>query len=87
MSKKSIATRLSVATGYPVTECNSIVEHLFDAIIEETNTNKRLVIRGFGSFLFKESKERNGRNPKTGEKLIINSRIKVKFVANRGFIK
>lgn len=87
MSKKSIASKLSRISGKPVSECIGIVEDVFDAIRMETNANKRLVIRGFGSFTIQNTQDRNGRNPKSGEKLLIKGRKKVKFTQSQNFFK
>ena len=86
MSRKSIASRISKDLGKPVTECMAIVDSVFDAIRAETNHKDRLIIKGFGSFIIKDTQSRNGRNPKTGEKLVIQGKRKVKFFSNPKFL-
>lgn len=86
MSRKSIASRVSRELGKPVTECEGIVDAVFEAIREETNHKNKLIIKGFGSFIIRDMKSRNGRNPKTGEKLIIQGKRKVKFLSNPKFL-
>lgn len=85
MSKKSIASRLSRKTGKTMSESLEIVEHFFDALREECNSNSLLVVKGFGTFSAKTTKERNGCNPKTGEKLIIKGKKQVKFRQSQAF--
>jgi len=86
MSKKSLATRLSKKTGKSVADSLELVELLFQAIKEDITETDRLVIRDFGSFYTSLQKERLGRNPKSGEKLIIKEKLKVKFKANPNFL-
>jgi len=44
----------------------TIVDAIFDAIIESLAQGRRVEIRGLGSFGIKQRKNRVGRNPKTG---------------------
>jgi nucleoid DNA-binding protein len=85
MSKKSLANRMSGITGKPVSECLGLVDSLFKAIRAETHDKNRLVIKGFGSFIVQTTGKRNGRNPSTGENLIIQGKRKVKFKPNANF--
>ena len=45
------------------------VKSILDAMRDSLNNNKRIEIRGFGSFSLNYRPARVGRNPKTGEKV------------------
>lgn len=51
------------------------VEVVIDAVLElignALQSNERVDLRGFGSFVVKDRKERQGRNPRTGETITI----------------
>ena len=57
-----------------VTELNRkdseiVVESLFESIVKALKSGDKLEVRGFGSFRIRERRARQGRNPKTGEKV------------------
>ncbi len=58
---------------------NSFVEITKDTLKEEG----RLALAGFGSFIVSERKERQGRNPKTGETMTIKASKTVRFRAGK----
>ena len=60
----NIAGRLSHLTQK---DAEIIVNAIFDSMTDALAGGKRVEIRGFGSFSVKQRKERQGRNPKTGE--------------------
>ncbi len=45
---------------------------IIQTLIETLSNGERIEIRGFGSFSLRYKKTRKGRNPKTGETVIIN---------------
>lgn len=60
---KTLAERLSIS----MEEATIIVSTFFDSIKEALKNDKRVEIRGFGSFKIKEYQGYTGRNPSTGE--------------------
>jgi integration host factor subunit beta len=44
-----------------------IVNAIFDAMVDAMGQGERIEIRGFGSFVVKHRRAREGRNPKSGE--------------------
>ena len=48
-----------------------LLQELFAEILEAAKSGTRVTIRGFGSFEFRERKGRSGRNPKTGEQVVV----------------
>ncbi len=60
-------------------DSRKLVDELL-AIIKDTLVNgEDVLITGFGKFFVKEKKERRGRNPQTGEDLMLESRKVVIF--------
>ena len=51
-----------------------IVNTVFDALIAALQREERIEIRGFGSFVVKHRRARDGRNPKTGEIVSVSSK-------------
>ena len=48
-----------------------IVDTIFSCMTEALTRDERIEIRGFGSFVSKIRESREGRNPKTGEKVFV----------------
>lgn len=51
-----------------------IVNTIFDSMTRSLSQGDRIEIRGFGSFEVRTRKPRQGRNPKTGEKVSVGTR-------------
>ncbi len=66
-----IAGRLSTLSRK---EVDLIVDTLFDKMTEALTSGNRIEIRGFGSFEIRTRPARQGRNPKTGNKVFVTTR-------------
>ena len=51
---------------YSRRDAEVIVNSVFDSMAEALHQGERIEIRGFGSFVVKQRRAREGRNPKTG---------------------
>lgn len=60
-------------------QATHIVESLIEIIKSRLEKGDNILISGFGRFLVKFKWARRGRNPKTGEKIFINSHRNVVF--------
>ncbi len=47
------------------------VQTFIDCIVDSIKRGEKVQISGFGTFIIREKKERMGRNPKTGAKVLI----------------
>jgi integration host factor subunit alpha len=56
-----------------------LVESFLEIIKKSLENGEDILISGFGKFSVKEKNERKGRNPQTGEDLILKSRRVVTF--------
>src|ERR1700740_234965 len=68
LTKADLIEEVWKATELPRKESETIVETIFDSIIEAIQKGEKIEIRGFGSFRTRQRRRRVGRNPKTGEK-------------------
>lgn len=55
-------------------EVDLIVDTVFDKMTESLSQGDRIEIRGFGSFEVRTRQARQGRNPKSGEKVFVTTR-------------
>ncbi len=51
-----------------------IIHTVFDSLVAALQREERIEIRGFGSFVVKHRRARDGRNPKTGETVSVSSK-------------
>ncbi|MCJ7538880.1 MAG: integration host factor subunit alpha, partial [Desulfobacterales bacterium] len=66
-------------TGFPRNRSVEIVETLLEIIKKTLTSGEDVLVSGFGKFCVKEKKERKGRNPATGENLMLEPRKVVIF--------
>lgn len=59
------------------------VKHILEQIISNLEQGNRIEIRGFGSFSLHFRQSRTGRNPKTGERVSLNSKYVPHFKAGK----
>jgi DNA-binding protein HU-beta len=58
-----------------------VVDAIFDTITKELSKGEEVAIAGFGTFRVAKRAARQGRNPKTGETIMIKASIAPKFRA------
>ena len=79
MTKIDITVSIYEKIGIPKKDCFNIVESLFDIIKDDLDKGNDVLISGFGKWTVKAKKKRRGRNPQTGEDLVIGARRVVTF--------
>ena len=67
VTKVDLVEELIRVTELPRKESETIIETVFECIIQALQTGDKVEIRGFGSFRTRERRGRQGRNPRTGE--------------------
>jgi DNA-binding protein HU-beta len=85
MTKPQLIDRVAIATDRPRAEVETVVEMLLGEIGKVLRSGERVDLRGFGSFVVKDKKARQGRNPKTGETIQIAARKSAAFKASKEF--
>ncbi|MGB9600492.1 MAG: HU family DNA-binding protein [Myxococcota bacterium] len=83
MNKSDLIEILSQKNKIPLRKSELIVESFFDFIIRSLQEGKRVEIRGFGSFSAKSYNSYIGRNPNTGEKILVSPKRLPIFKAGR----
>ena len=78
-TKQNIVEQVYNEIGFPKNQSIEIVESLFELIKKTLASGEDVMISGFGKFCVKEKKERKGRNPATGENLMLKPRKVVTF--------
>src|ERR1017187_5715094 len=71
MTKQQLIEKVAAKTELKKSEVEVAVDSVLAMIAEALQANERVDLRGFGSFVVKERKERQGRNPRTGEAITI----------------
>lgn len=64
-----------------------IVNNVLEAISTELTNGGIVELKGFGAFSVKETAERTGRNPKTGEQITIQATKRAKFKPSKNILK
>lgn len=79
MTKKEIVKAISQDVGLPKSKTREIVQKTFDAIIDALVNEGRIELRNFGIFEVKKRAARPGRNPRTGDEILVPERFVVNF--------
>jgi len=79
LTKSNIIDAVASENGYPHKKATEIVESILDIIKSELEAGEDILISGFGKFCVNGKKERRGRNPATGEDMMLQARKVVTF--------
>jgi DNA-binding protein HU-beta len=79
MTKQQLIEKVAAKTELKKSEAEVAVDSVLAMIAEALQANERVDLRGFGSFVVKERKERQGRNPRTGETITIAAKRDASF--------
>ncbi len=66
-------------------EAARLVEIIFESIKSKLGSGEKVQITGFGTFVIRQKRERRGRNPQTGEEMLIKPRRSVVFRPSKLF--
>lgn len=84
MKRDQLIEQVQIIAGIKTkTEADKIVRAIFETIVKIIVTGEEVRIAGFGVFKIRDRKEREGRNPRTGEKITIPAKRGVKFRASK----
>ncbi len=79
MVKHDIVTRVFNRTGLSKTKAEMAVETVFETMKRAMERGERIELRGFGVFNTRPRKTGIGRNPRTGEEVVIPPGKAVRF--------
>ncbi|MEI7696062.1 MAG: HU family DNA-binding protein [Chlorobium sp.] len=84
-TKVDLVNTIAHKTGLTKNETESVVNGLFESIIDSLKAGNRIEIRGFGSFNIRHKNQRQARNPRTGEKVMVEPKNVPSFKISREF--
>ena len=83
MTKSQLITLIAQQLKLTRKDAETAVDAVFDSIACSLEAGRRVELRGFGSFGLKERRERDGRNPKTGEAVAVEAKRVLFFKTGR----
>jgi len=83
MTKKELAVLVSEKTEVPEKAAGDIISVVLEGISSALERGDSVSLPGFGGFKIAERSAREGRNPRTGEKLQIAASKAVRFTSGR----
>ena len=79
LTKADIVDAVQTQIGFTKNQSTDIVESLIELIKTTLETGEDVLVSGFGKFCVQDKSERRGRNPATGENMMLAPRKIVTF--------
>jgi integration host factor subunit alpha len=79
LTKAHIVGEVAEQNGYPKNQSFEMIETLLEIVKRTLESGEDVLISRFGKFCVKEKHERRGRNPATGEDMMLEPRRVVTF--------
>jgi len=79
MTKADLVKIICEKMGFALKESTEIVGWVFEIMKETLEGGEKIKISGFGNFNIRAKRPRKGRNPKSGEGIVISGRRVVTF--------
>ena len=79
LTKAQIVDQIRDEIGFTRNETSEIVETLMELMKSSLESGEDVLISGFGKFCVRNKRKRRGRNPATGDDLILGARRTVTF--------
>ncbi len=79
LTKENIVNKVYNQCGFSKTKSIELIEATLETIKQTLETGEDVLISGFGKFSVKGKSERRGRNPATGNDLMLGARRVVNF--------
>lgn len=83
MNKAELLVAIADKAGISKKDAEKAIKGLVDVVGEELKAGRKVQLVGFGTFEVSERAAREGRNPKTGEKMKIKASKAPKFKAGK----
>lgn len=83
MTKADIVERIHEKVGFSKKEAGEVVDSVFEIIKRALENGEKVKISGFGNFVVNAKRPRKGRNPQTGDEIIISGRRVLTFKASQ----
>ena len=79
VTKSSLMDSICESCDFTKQESSAVVESLLEIIKSTLASGEEVLISGFGKFCLKDKRERKGRNPQTGDDMMMDARRIVTF--------
>ena len=79
LTKADIVQIITQETGLPKNKSGHIIEQLLEIMKDTLASGDDVLISGFGKFCVRDKSERRGRNPSTGDDMMLPARRVVTF--------
>jgi integration host factor subunit alpha len=83
LTKAKIVEAVAEQIGYTKNQSVNTIETLLELIKRSLESGEDVLVSGFGKFCVKEKRKRRGRNPSTGEDMMLEPRRVVTFNCSR----
>jgi DNA-binding protein HU-beta len=85
MNKAELVDAIAEKAEVSKKHADAVLSAALETIVEAVSEGDKVTLVGFGSFEQRERKEREGRNPKTGESMTIAATKVPAFTAGKAF--
>lgn len=79
LTKVDLVEVIAEQNGYTKNKSTEIVESLIETIKKNLEQGEDVLVSGFGKFCVKDKRLRRGRNPATGEDMVLSARKVITF--------
>lgn len=79
MTKAEIVEQIYERVGFSKKEAAELVEKVFEIMKETLAQGEKVKISGFGNFVVRQKNARKGRNPQTGQEILLDARRVLTF--------
>ena len=79
LTKADIIQDINQELGFPQKKSTEVVEQFIETIKSTLASGDEVLVSGFGKFCVNDKNERRGRNPVTGDSIMLRSRRVVTF--------
>ena len=83
MNKAELVAAMAEKTGMKKNDAEKALKAFIDVVTDELKAGEKIQLVGFGTFEVAERAAREGRNPRTGETMIIEASKTPKFKAGK----
>jgi len=79
LTKAQVSDAIHRELGFPKNRSAELMELLLELIKNKLENGEDVLVSGFGKFCVRPKKERRGRNPATGEDMLLSGRRVISF--------
>ncbi|MCP5048019.1 MAG: HU family DNA-binding protein [bacterium] len=83
MNKNELAVEMVGDSGVTKVDALKVIDSFVEVVCDELKKGGKLTLVGFGTFKTIVKKKKKGRNPRTGDTIIIPKKTVVKFIAGK----